>query len=158
MPDYQKGQIYRLWSEHTNKFYIGSTCSPLAKRLWEHRNDYNLFIKEKQHYMTSYELFKLGDVKIELLEDFPCNNKKELNRREGQLIRLHKDNLVNKNIAGRTHKEAYQERYSANRDEILEKRKEYYDNNREKMVQKAKDYRAAKKALLASQEVSVSAH
>ena len=138
MPDYKKGQIYRLWSPHTDKFYIGSTCSPIAKRLYEHRNDYNRFLKGCQ-YKTSIELFKLGfdDVKIELIENYPCNSKTELERREGQLIREHKVNLVNFLIPTRT-------------------KKEHYDDNRDELCKKARECRAAKKALLAAQEVLVS--
>ena len=54
-----------------------------------------------------------GDFKmcyIELIENFECNNRNELNKREGELIRQYKaDNnyiVINKNIAG-NHLERY---------------------------------------------------
>ena len=59
------------------------------------------------------------DAYIELIEDFPCNSKKELNRREGQHIR--NNDCVNKNIAGRTKKEWNLD----NKDETNRKRREY---------------------------------
>jgi hypothetical protein len=40
---------------------------------------------------------------IYIYEDFPCNSKQELNRREGEVIR--EIGTINKQIAGRTKKE-----------------------------------------------------
>ena len=123
MPDYKNGQIYRLWSPHTDKFYIGSTCNMLAKRFHEHFHGYKKFLKSNTNYTSSYKLFELGmnDVEIELIELCPCNSRAELNRREGELIRLHKDNIVNLFDAGRTR----QEYEDANRDYIYNKFKKY---------------------------------
>jgi hypothetical protein len=137
MPDYKKGQIYRLWSPHTDKFYIGSTCSPLAKRLWQHRCNCNKYLNGNTHYLSSFELFKLGidDVKIELMELCSCNSKAELERREGQLIREHKVNLVNFVIPSRTKKEYYNE----NKDILIEKKKIYYNENKKMYSEKAKE-------------------
>ena len=142
MPDYKKGQIYRLWSPHTDKFYIGSTCSPLSKRMYNHRTVYNQSLNGS-YCTTASQLFNLGfdDVKIELIELYPCNSKSELDKREGELIRQHKNNLVNHCIPGRTHKEWEWEYRRANLD---------------KFAKKTRDYRAAKKTLLAAQEILVS--
>jgi hypothetical protein len=70
---------------------------------------------------------------IELYENYPCNNKQDLQRREGQVIR--EIATINKIIAGRTKKEYHQN----NRDEILEYQKEYYQNNREKFAERDKE-------------------
>jgi hypothetical protein len=54
--------------------------------------------------ITSKILFeKYDDVRIELIEEFPCENKMELNKREGHYIRTLE--CVNKLVAGRTKKE-----------------------------------------------------
>jgi len=82
MERYKNGKIYTLRSNQTDKFYIGSTCLPLYKRLYKHRNNYNEYLKNNKHYLTSFEIIKLKDCYIELLEDFPCNNKNELEKRE----------------------------------------------------------------------------
>ena len=100
---YAKGQIYTIRSHQTDDVYIGSTCSPLHKRLTEHKSKY----KTNNRYTSSFEIVKYDDAYIELLEDFPCDNKKELNRREGQLIR--QNACVNKRFSGRTHAEWYQD-------------------------------------------------
>lgn len=88
MCDYQNGKIYAIRSPQTNKIYIGSTTQPLRKRLWDHKNDnYNPNRTEK--ICTSKKIMDLGDYYIELLENFPCNTKEELNKREGELQRFH---------------------------------------------------------------------
>ena len=93
---YNKSKIYTIRSPHTDKFYIGATIIPLCKRLSGHRTKYNYYLKGESHYVTSFELFKLGGEYIELLENYPCNNVEELNKREGELIRLHKTNVFNR--------------------------------------------------------------
>jgi hypothetical protein len=50
-------------------------------------------------------MVQYDDVYIELLELFPCNSRMELEKREGELMRLHLSKIVNKHIAGRTRKE-----------------------------------------------------
>jgi hypothetical protein len=182
MPDYKQGQIYRLWSPHTDKFYIGSTCNMLAKRLWDHRSKYNQYLKGISHFRSSFKLFELGfdDVKIELIELCPCNSKAELERREGELIRIHKDNIVNHFVAGRIidlykveckekliestkkskekHKEIYNkknlERYHANKESIKIEKKKWRDANQEEINKKQREYYEIKKAKDA-QELSI---
>ena len=72
---------------------------------------------------------------IELYEEYPCNNKEQLEKREGEVIR--EIATINKNIAGRTMKEYYQD----NRDEIIEHNKKYYQDNRDEIAKKNKKYR-----------------
>jgi hypothetical protein len=91
MPDYSKGKIYKLWSPQGGEKYIGSTTETLARRKQTH----------KRLNCSSKILFeKYDDVRIELIEEYPCKNKMELNRREGEHIR--NNDCVNKSIAGRT--------------------------------------------------------
>ena len=85
--DYKNGKIYTSRSHQTDKFYIGSTCSTLIKRLSQHKSKWN--------DTTAKEILTYQDYYIELLELYPCNSKMELNKREGELIRLHKNMCVN---------------------------------------------------------------
>jgi hypothetical protein len=105
MPDYQKGKIYIIRSHNTDLVYIGSTCEKyLSNRLGGHRTKYNRFLNGKYKYKpTTFEILKLGDYYIELIEKYPCNSKEELCRREGQIQR--EINCVNKRIENRTKKE-----------------------------------------------------
>lgn len=79
MPDYQKGNIYVIRSPHTEKVYIGSTVSSLAKRFSQHKRNTN--------NCKSKYIIDCGDSYIELVEACPCNSKEELFRREAQIIR-----------------------------------------------------------------------
>ena len=53
-----------------------------------------------------FDKFGFENCKIELVENFPCNSKEELTKREGFYIQS--NDCVNKHIAGRT-KEEYKE-------------------------------------------------
>ena len=102
MPDYQKGKIYKLWSPQgtEDEIYFGSTCNELRYRKYGH--------KRKDNKCQSKILFqKYDDVRIELVEEYSCNNKAELEKKEGEYIKNNK--CLNKCIAGRTEQEYYQD-------------------------------------------------
>jgi hypothetical protein len=130
---YQNGKIYTLRHPSTDKIYIGSTVKKyLCNRLAEHNSHYKCFLNGKSNNVTSFEIIKLGDSYIELLELFPCNSKLELNKREGELIREHKNNCVNSYVAGRTGKE-----YNIEcADKRKETNKQHYENNKETIKEK----------------------
>jgi exonuclease VII large subunit len=130
--DYKNGQIYCIRSHQTDQIYIGSTCTTLAKRFYDH--------KKKSNNRCSNEITQYTDAYIELIENFPCNSKKELNKREGQHIR-NDENCVNKQIAGRTQKEHYID----NKERILEEKKIYQINNKEQILKQKKLYYLKKK-------------
>ena len=101
---YNNSFIYTIRSPHTDKFYIGSTTQKLCKRFANHKTDYNLYVNNKlKSCITSFKIIELGDSYIELLEEMNCDSKIQLEMREGELIRLHKDHCINKNMAGIRH-------------------------------------------------------
>ena len=144
---YMNGKIYSIRSYQTDKIYIGSTVQPLHKRLFKHRNGYKHRTTNKKN-MSSFEIIKFDDNYIELIEDYPCDNKNQLHRREGELIRQNISNAVNRLIAGRTHEEYYAEpenkirkavnarkNYDLNIDAKKEYGRDYYESNK-KEIQK----------------------
>lgn len=87
MPDYQKAKIYKLWSPSKNIVYIGSTTETLAQRLAKHTSSHKKYNKDNtKKYCTSYLVLDCEDYKIELLEDYACNNKQQLYKKEGEYI------------------------------------------------------------------------
>jgi hypothetical protein len=127
---YQRGKIYKIISPYTDKIYIGSTTEIyLSRRLTKAKNMYKMFLENKHHYVSSYELFKLGDVEIVLIETYPCCSKDELHKKERYYIELNKDFVVNKFIPSRKIKEYYQD----NKDIYLDRSKKYYEKNKEQM-------------------------
>ena len=134
MKDYSNGKIYCIRSHQTDDIYIGSTIQPLSRRFGNHKKTYKYWMDGKSNFMTSFEILKYNDCYIELLEKYPCNDKSELERREGKYIR--EMDCVNKHIAGRTKKEYYQN----NKEKIQEQHKEYYQNNKEKIQEQHKEW------------------
>ncbi len=183
MPDYSKGQIYTIrFYDDTKTIYIGSTIQPLAKRFGGHKKQ-NKRDKQISLYRYINEKYN-GDWSvcyIELYESYPCNNKQELDKREGEVQRKFKDdenyNLLNKCIAGRTQQEYYsdtieyqrernkkyklenadkiKERYHNNIEKIKEQSRQYYLKNAEKIKERTKQYKKARsKSATNSCEVS----
>jgi len=147
--DYSKGKIYCIRSPNTDLIYIGSTCQKLSQRMGEHR----INIKKNRN-TTSKIIFEYGEPYIELLENYPCNNKEELLKKEGEHIRT--NNCCNKYIAGRTHKQYYEDNkeqqdeqhkqyYEINKEKIKEYVKEYYETNKEKIKEQNKEHYEANK-------------
>ena len=100
---YALGKIYTIRSPLTDKVYVGSTINKLSKRFSDHKSGYKRYRKGTVKYTAAYDILDI-DVKgtyIELYEFYPCNDKHELNKREGEVTRMTK-NFVNKNIPGRT--------------------------------------------------------
>jgi hypothetical protein len=140
MPDYQKAKIYRIISPSKNLVYYGSTTQTLSQRLTDHlkKKKYN-----KGGQYTSYLVLDCEDYKIELVEEYPCNNKEQLFKKEGEYIKANE--CVNKYIAGRTDKEwrddnrEYLLNYDRERNKKRDKQKEkerkdtYRKNNPEKV-------------------------
>ena len=119
MPDYSKGKVYAIRSHSTDKVYIGSTIETLSSRMSKHRYDF-----KHNHGVTSSEILKFNDCYIELICDYPCERKEQLDRKEGEYIRQYKDKCVNRSIAGRTNKEWVE----VNKEQILNQKKQYYDD------------------------------
>ena len=126
MPDYQKAKIYKLWSPEGDDIYIGSTTTLLSARKAKH--------KYGDESKSSILFEKYNDVRIELIECFPCSNKEELTTKEGEYIGH--INCVNRYVAGRTQAEWYQDNF--------ERKKQYeteYRENNEKKIKERKSIR-----------------
>jgi len=106
--NYADGKIYRLTATGTTDCYIGSTCSSLAKRLYNH--NWCVAHPDTQKQTAACKLYEDGrTVAIELIEDFPCTSKQELGVRERYWIE-NTPTAINKNIPGQT----WQERRAKN--------------------------------------------
>ena len=139
MPDYSKGKIYKLWSPSKNIVYYGSTCETLSRRLSKHLNDYKRYDGGKG-YLYSFKVLECEDYKIELMEEYPCNNKQQLTKKEGEYIIANE--CVNDYIAGRTKKEWVED----NKQQAIEVRKKYKEEHKAELREKDKIYMKTEKA------------
>jgi len=134
MPNYQDGKIYTIRNYTDNSLiYVGSTIETLSKRLAKHRYDC-----KRGSCITLYSHITDNDWSnwyIELYEYYPCNNKTELEKREGEVTR--EIGTLNKYIAGRTDKEWRED----NADIIKEREKNYREINADKIKEYKKNYR-----------------
>lgn len=150
--DYKNGKIYKIVDNAYTKMYIGSTTQPLSKRFYCHKNNYFLWKNGKHNKTTVYNIFDefgINNCKIELIINYPCNSKDELEKKEGEYIK--NNECVNKCIPRRTKKEYYEDnkdklkeyylkRYSSKKKDILEYHKRYYYNNINLISKKLKIY------------------
>jgi hypothetical protein len=138
MTEYQNSKIYTIRC-HTDKdiIYVGSTTQPLNKRWGDHKK----LIGTKNAISISRIMEEKGldNFYIELFENYPCNNKEELRRREGQVTR--DIGTVNIRIECRTKEEYYQD----NREKIQEKNKKWIEENKEYYDETRKKYREENK-------------
>ena len=124
MNKYQDSKIYKICSLKTVSIYIGSTIFPLHHRFNKHKHQSNT--------CKSKEIILFGDAYIELIENYPCNSRKELEEREGFYIKENINIVINKVIAGRT-KEQY-------RIDNKDKLKQYRIDNKEKSNRYSNEY------------------
>jgi hypothetical protein len=125
--DYKNGKIYMIYpcveGADEGDIYIGATTTKLSKRMADHRVT---FCTSSRILFAKYGV---ENCKIELICDFPCLTRNELNKEEGRHIRQRK--CVNKNIAGRTAKDRQQEESI----KLAEISKKYRQENKEKVAE-----------------------
>ena len=106
---YKNGKIYTIRCKNDDSLiYVGSTAQPLFKRWYEHKSKAN----NVKCNMLLYQKMRDANIEdwyIEFYEEFSCENKEQLNKREGEITR--KIGTLNKRIEARTQKE-YKETYT----------------------------------------------
>ena len=155
---YKNGKIYKIWSLETDEIYVGSTCCPLYKRMFKHRESFRF--GAKSHYKLYQEMERLGEssFRIELIEDYPCDSIDELHTREGHWIRELKASL-NMRMAGRTQQEYYIDHLDEtkeykkkwqqeHKDRLKEKQHHYYQKHKLSIIARVKDYAENNKDML----------
>ncbi|KAJ1463640.1 hypothetical protein T484DRAFT_1758676 [Baffinella frigidus] len=126
-PDYSKGKIYTIRCRtNPEHIYVGSTIQPLSKRWGGHKTS---SVYKKRSHLLIYVTIRGDELGwdnwfIELYEDFPCERREEMLKREGEIIR--KIGSLNMKIAGRTDEE-------------------YVNDNKELLSQKGAKYRKENK-------------
>lgn len=96
---YLKSKIYKLTSDLTSKFYIGSTVQRLSKRRSHHLEWF--YRNEKKTSACEIIALNPKSIKLELLENYPCGSLLQLRMKEQEHIdKFSNDsNLVNKQNA-----------------------------------------------------------
>jgi hypothetical protein len=83
-----------------------------------------------------WDAFKMIEI-----EKYECNDKREAEKRENEIMKELKANLnmVRSYVSKEEEKQDYQEYYIKNKDLILERRNKHYKNNKEQLLNKMKE-------------------
>ena len=122
--NFTKAKIYKITNDYNDDVYVGSTCDTLGRRFSCHKCDAR---REKHQNRPLYKLInEIGSerFRIQLICDYPCDDKYQLRQKEGEYIR--QIGTLNKNIAGRTDKQYEQE----TKEQRREYKKEYIQQNK----------------------------
>lgn len=134
---YHSGKIYKIVNDIDDKVYIGSTYSPLYKRLYEHKS----YCKKEKYNGLIYKHYRnLGveNMKIILVEEYKCENRMQLEKKEREYVDQYKgENSLNKNIPARDKKEWDRNYRNTNKDKI----QKWFDDNIDKILEKRKKQR-----------------
>jgi len=139
--DFGKGKIYKITNDYNDEVYVGSTCDLLTKRFSYHRGDHR---KERCKNIPIYKLMnEIGfeRFRIELIENYPSQDKYQLRQREGHFIR--ELGTLNKRIEGNiVDKREYDKEYrEINKEKKKENDKKYNENNKQKIQEYHKEWR-----------------
>lgn len=126
---YQYGVIYKIVNSISSEIYVGSTTSDLETRMIKHKCDAKKR-PEISRFHTYMNELGIDHFEIELVEEYPCESKKELQNREGEIIR--EIGTLNHRIENRTQQEYKKDWRATNRDKINEQRRERRKANPEK--------------------------
>ena len=146
MPDYAKTQIYKIVSKDSNitNFYIGSTTN-WTKRKQNHKKCCNNE-NDKNYNLQIYQIIRQnGDFEnfdMILIEDYPCENKREAEKREQYWKELLKPdmNMINPFTNKFNKKENTVEYYKEYYQNELLKNKNYNKAKYQKNIERHKEY------------------
>jgi hypothetical protein len=95
-----KLKIYKVYSlrsyNNKNVIYYNYTTNYLHKRISAYKSRYTRYLNKMDNYIVAFEVFKLGNVYIELEEEFECINKEHINSVLNKYIR--ENECVNKSF------------------------------------------------------------
>ena len=127
---FENAKMYCILNSIDDAVYVGSTCQTLSQRMTKHRHN----TKSRPNSMKLTQKMQEQGIEhfyIELLEEYPCENKDQLMKKEGEWIR--KIATLNEKVQGRTEAEWRKTWREENKDEYLKKRKEHREKNIDKL-------------------------
>lgn len=111
---YHKGTIYYLFDRKNNRIYVGSTCAAFKKRMCDHVYDFEAYMgrknnKQPRSYRASFDIIIQEEYEKGILENFSCENKRQLEYRESEwilafrekdieVVNIHKPNVTTKPV------------------------------------------------------------
>ena len=135
---YENGVIYKITNTVNNEVYVGSTTTDLEVRMIKHKCD----AKKRPELSKCYTFMNehgIENFDIEIVEEYPCEGKQQLEKREGEIIK--EIGTLNQRIAGRTNQEYKQEFENHLRECARKYKKQWKIDNREHHLHKDREYK-----------------
>ena len=108
------GKIYRITYQGCNAPYYGSTKDPINWRFNHHKTAYKQYLQGNANYCQSYKILENENCYIELVENYNCKDREELEQKEQYYI----DNNVCVNTSVASKKNSKKKRYDYNNGKI----------------------------------------
>lgn len=153
---YLRTKIYKITHHSTTDVYVGSTYERRLKRRFDdHVRCYRAWlagVQTKPCNMGVFDLLKLGQCTIELIEEYPCQTNTEKLTREQYWIDMYCDTCVNKLPAKNTRtpeeqKEVERERQRKyvleNKEKVSTTHAEYQRTHRDEIAAYQSNYQEA---------------
>ena len=148
---YSKAVIYKIYNiDEPEKFYVGSTANSIWRRFYNHKA---MSKKCKSFFYTEVNRIGWDKFKIEVIENFPCNNKQELFAEEERIrsetkayyntLRAYITEEQRANYYSQHKEERYQYR-TQHKQEITKYQKKYYKTHKEQILERQKELRKRK--------------
>jgi len=101
---YNTSLIYYFYDRKGKRIYVGSTIATFKKRICDHMYDYQAYFGNKNNklirgYRSSFDIIIQEDYETGILENYSCENKRQLEHRESEWILAFKEKdieVVNK--------------------------------------------------------------
>jgi hypothetical protein len=143
MPDYSKTIIYviKCKDENVENEYVGSTTN-FSRRKREHKSRCNN-INSKYHNLKIYQFIRenrgWGNWDMIIIEEYPCENKRQTELKEEE-IRVERKATLNMNRAFRTEEQHKEQIKTWNENNEKEKTEEEKEKEKEEKKEYDKEY------------------
>lgn len=159
---YARGKIYKIVNDVNEHIYIGSTCQTLKDRFQSHKESAKFAMSKL--YKSMREI-GVEHFRMELIQNFPCESRDELNCKEyehireirpeyntylGFVIQKRRENKLNPPKLGRPKIYQTEEDFKAHRREYMNKRYAENEAYRLKAKERSAAYIEAHKAEIAA--------
>ena len=143
MPNYQNSVIYKIQhNDNESLCYIGSTCNFKCRK-----NQHKTVCMNENDKGHNYKLYQMirenggwDSFKCVVIEEYPCETKRQLNIREEE-YRVNFNANMNSQKAFRDIKEYEKQYRKENKDKIKEYNKQYRMENTDKIKEHMEEYR-----------------
>ena len=134
--DYSQAKIYKITNDFNNDIWVGTTCDTIVKKFSVHKAQAIRKYRKDCIIQKLIKEYGFDRFRIQLIEDYPCEDLYQLRQRQGYYIRELK--AINKYADGKDYYEKNKEHMNEQkkeydqRPEVKEQRKEYLKQYRQK--------------------------